>query len=59
MLTHKPDDSALNAAAAKKYGWKAAHLVEPVSQPPPEPVADHQIQSLEELRTIFPELFKA
>jgi pyrimidine and pyridine-specific 5'-nucleotidase len=34
------------------------HLVEPVSKPPPEPVADYQIQSLEELRDIFPEIFK-
>ena len=49
----------MNAAGAKAYGWKAAHLVEPVAKPPPDPVADHQIQSLEELRVVFPELFKA
>ncbi|KAK3635368.1 putative suppressor of disruption of TFIIS [Elasticomyces elasticus] len=52
------DDSALNAEAGKAYGWKSAHLVEPVSTSPDKPVADHQIQSLEELRNIFPELFE-
>ena len=52
------DDSALNAAGGKAYGWKTAHLVEPVSKPPPEPVAHYQISNLEELRTVFPELFK-
>ncbi|KAK5175584.1 suppressor of deletion of TFIIS [Saxophila tyrrhenica] len=53
------DDSGLNAAGAKAYGWKTAHLVEPISNPPPEQVGDHQIQSLEELRTVFSELFKS
>ena len=52
------DDSAVNAAGGKKYGWKTAHLVEPDVDSPPKPVADFQISSLEELRTIFPELFK-
>lgn len=54
-----PDDSALNAGAAKTYGWKTAHLVEPTATPPPEPVSQHQISNLEELRKIFPEIFKS
>jgi pyrimidine and pyridine-specific 5'-nucleotidase len=52
------DDSALNAEAAKLYGWKTAHLVEAESKAPEKPVAHHQIQQLEELRTVFPEVFK-
>jgi pyrimidine and pyridine-specific 5'-nucleotidase len=58
--TNKPsDDSGLNAAAAKKYGWNTAHLVEPTAKSPPEPVAQHQIANLEELRKVFPEVFKS
>lgn len=53
------DDSALNAAAGKRFGWKCAHLVEPGWAAPTDPVADFQISDLEELRTIFPELFKS
>jgi pyrimidine and pyridine-specific 5'-nucleotidase len=53
------DDSGLNAAAAKKYGWNTAHLVEPTAKSPPEPVAHHQISNLEELRKVFPEVFKS
>jgi pyrimidine and pyridine-specific 5'-nucleotidase len=52
------DDSGLNAAAGKAYGWKTAHLVEPESKAPPQPVADFEIRNLEELRTVFAELFK-
>lgn len=52
------DDSAINAAGGKKQGWKTAHVVEPEAKAPTAPVADHQIESLEELRTVFPELFK-
>lgn len=52
------DDSMINAIGGKAYGWKAAHLVEPGTKAPPEPVADHQIEDLEELRTVFSELFK-
>jgi pyrimidine and pyridine-specific 5'-nucleotidase len=53
------DDSGLNAAAAKKYGWNTAHLVEPTAKSPPEPVGHHQISNLEELREVFPEVFKS
>lgn len=59
ILTKTLDDSALNAAAAKKYGWNTAHLVEPTATSPPVPVAHHQISNLEELRKIFPEVFKS
>ena len=52
------DDSAINARGGTAYGWKTAHLVEPSVKAPPEPVCDHQISDLEELRTIFPEVFK-
>ena len=52
------DDSPINAAGGKAYGWKTAHLVEPDSGPPTAPVADFEIKDLEELRTVFPELFK-
>lgn len=52
------DDSALNAAHGKAYGWKCAHLVEPNSKAPETPVANFQIAKLEELRQVFPELFK-
>jgi pyrimidine and pyridine-specific 5'-nucleotidase len=53
------DDSALNAAAAMKYGWKCAHLVEPDAKSPPEPVSQHQISNLQDLRKVFPEVFKS
>jgi len=53
------DDSALNAKAAKDFGWHAAHLVEPGVKAPEKPVAQFEIKNLEELRTIFPELFKS
>ncbi|KAK4544517.1 hypothetical protein LTR36_004089 [Oleoguttula mirabilis] len=52
------DDSALNATGAKAYGWKAAHLVEAEAKVPAKPACDHQIKSLEELRDVFPEVFK-
>lgn len=52
------DDSAYNVAGAKKQGWQTVHFVEPDVKSPPAPVGDHQIESLEELRTIYPELFK-
>nr|POE94592.1 uncharacterized protein c24b11.05 [Quercus suber] len=45
--------------AAKAHGWKCAHLVEPQATGPESPVADYQIQDLEELRSVFPEVFKS
>lgn len=56
---YEPDDNPTCAAGGKAYGWKSAHLVEPDSNPPAAPVADFQIETLDELRTVFPELFKA
>lgn len=53
------DDSTINCAGAKALGWKAAHLVEPNITGPENPVADFQISNLEELRTVFPEVFKS
>jgi len=52
------DDSALNVEGAKAYGWKTAHLVEPNSTAPEKPKADFQISNLEELRTVFAEVFR-
>ncbi|KAH9808647.1 pyrimidine 5-nucleotidase like protein [Teratosphaeria destructans] len=53
------DDSALNARGAREYGWRSVHLVEPDAQAPEKPVADYQIADLEELREVFPEIFRA
>lgn len=53
------DDSALNCTGGQSYGWRTVHLVEPDVRAPSEPVCDHQVQDLEELRSIFPEVFKA
>lgn len=53
------DDSALNCKGGKTFGWKrTVHLVEPDAKAPPEPACDYQIAHLEELREIFPEVFK-
>jgi len=52
------DDSAYNVAGAKKQGWRTVHFVEPDVKSPPTLIGDHQVESLEELRTIYPELFK-
>ncbi|PNS16867.1 hypothetical protein CAC42_4831 [Sphaceloma murrayae] len=53
------DDSGLNVRGGKAFGWKSVHLVEHDAQPPPEPTGHYQIRELEELRTIFPHLFKS
>jgi len=53
------DDSALNCRGAKAFGWQVAHLVELGVKPPLEPACNHQIQGLDELRTIFPEAFRS
>ena len=53
------DDNEINSAGGKAFGWKTAHFVEPDSNAPLSPVADYQIQNLEEIRSVFPELFKA
>ncbi|KAI9825057.1 MAG: hypothetical protein M1832_001376 [Thelocarpon impressellum] len=53
------DDSFMNCREAHKLGWTAAHLLEPDDPEPPERASDHQIRSLDELRTLLPQFFKA
>ncbi|TKX25118.1 hypothetical protein C1H76_2610 [Elsinoe australis] len=52
------DDSGINVKGAKAFGWHSVHLVEHDAQPPPEPTGDYEIRELEQLRAIFPQLFK-
>lgn len=53
------DDAYLNCRAAYLRGWKnTVHLVEPTVPDPPERACAHQIQHLEELHRLFPELLK-
>ena len=52
------DDSGLNVEGATRYGWKTTHLVEPSSKAPEKQKGEFQISRLEELRTVFSELFK-
>ncbi|KAF7944636.1 uncharacterized protein EAE97_005269 [Botrytis byssoidea] len=51
------DDSLINCEAAYKLGWTAAHLVEEGVKSPAKPVANFQISTLEELRTVYPQFF--
>ncbi|KAJ4364643.1 putative suppressor of disruption of TFIIS [Neocucurbitaria cava] len=52
------DDSFINCKAAHERGWKVAHLLDKADAPPPQQASKYQIRSLEELRTIFPKVFK-
>lgn len=52
------DDSSINCTGGKKYGLKTVHLVEEGSQAPVPPACDYQIKHLDELRVLFPEVFK-
>ncbi|KAI1306876.1 Haloacid dehalogenase-like hydrolase-domain-containing protein [Xylaria venustula] len=52
------DDSYANCAAAHKLGWTAAHLVEEEVPIPEIQASKYQIQTLEELRYIYPQFFK-
>ncbi|KAI0884180.1 pyrimidine 5'-nucleotidase [Annulohypoxylon maeteangense] len=52
------DDSFTNCRGAHEFGWTAVHLVEEGLPTPPSQASQHQIQSLEELRTLFPHFFK-
>ncbi|EAA32593.1 pyrimidine 5-nucleotidase [Neurospora crassa] len=52
------DDSYLNCKKAQELGWTTAHLVEEGVTPPKTPASKYQISTLQELRTVFPELFK-
>lgn len=51
------DDSFLNCSKAQEFGWTVAHLVEEGIPLPPSKASEHQIRHLEELRTVFPQLF--
>ncbi|MCJ1378938.1 hypothetical protein MMC17_002037 [Xylographa soralifera] len=51
------DDSYLNCHHAQARGWTAAHLVEPGLPDPATKASKYQIQSLEELRVIWPQFF--
>lgn len=53
------DDSHLNCKAAQALGWTAAHLLDETDPEPEQKASQYQIRSLEELRTIFPQFFKA
>lgn len=53
------DDSAINCEAAIRFGWgKTIQKLEPGDPEPDTPVALHHIRNLEELRELFPEIFK-
>jgi pyrimidine and pyridine-specific 5'-nucleotidase len=53
-----PDDSAQNCRKAEELGWTATHLVEEGEPLPEKKPCKYQIRHLEELRTLFPKLFK-
>ncbi|GAQ06426.1 suppressor of disruption of TFIIS [Aspergillus lentulus] len=53
------DDSHLNCKHAAERGWTTVHLVEPTLPVPRVPASQYMIRSLEELRTLFPQFFKA
>ncbi|KAM0318822.1 hypothetical protein ACHAPQ_010560 [Fusarium lateritium] len=51
------DDSHKNCVGAKEADWTAVHFVEEGYPTPDTPASQHQIRSLEELRSIFPDFF--
>jgi len=53
------DDSYMNCKHAQARGWTAIHLVEPQLSTPRTPASKYQIKRLEDLRDIFPQLFKS
>ncbi|EMD62320.1 hypothetical protein GGP41_002150 [Bipolaris sorokiniana] len=53
------DDSYINCKAAEERGWKTAHLLDEKDPAPEVPASKYQIRSLQELRKIFPEVFKS
>ena len=58
MKLTRPDDSALNCAKAEELGWNTTHLVEEGDPLPEKMFCKHIARHLEDLRTIFPQLFK-
>jgi pyrimidine and pyridine-specific 5'-nucleotidase len=59
LLTLHLDDSYINCKAAEGRGWKTAHLLDEKDPAPEIPASKYQIRSLQELRKIFPEVFKS
>ncbi|KAJ4263423.1 putative suppressor of disruption of TFIIS [Fusarium torreyae] len=53
------DDSHKNCVGAQKAGWTAVHFVEEGLPTPQTPASQYQIRSLEDLRSIYSEFFKA
>ncbi|KAJ4022981.1 putative suppressor of disruption of TFIIS [Fusarium irregulare] len=53
------DDSHKNVVGAQQAGWTAIHYVEEGFPLPETPASQYQIRSLEELRSLYPEFFKA
>ncbi|KAL8786977.1 MAG: hypothetical protein Q9195_007989 [Heterodermia aff. obscurata] len=58
LIEPNPDDSHLNCRYAQQRGWTTVHLLEPEDPEPEVKAAKHQIRDLEELRDLFPEIFK-
>ncbi|RGP66299.1 short chain dehydrogenase reductase family [Fusarium sporotrichioides] len=52
------DDSHKNCVGAQKAGWTAIHYVEEGFPLPDTQASQHQIRSLEELRSLYPEFFR-
>ncbi|KAI9672471.1 MAG: hypothetical protein M1817_003237 [Caeruleum heppii] len=53
------DDSFLNCTKAQELGWTTVHLLDPSDPEPPIKAAQHQIRSLQELRSLFPHFFRS
>ncbi|KAK0718230.1 Haloacid dehalogenase-like hydrolase-domain-containing protein [Lasiosphaeria miniovina] len=53
------DDSYNNCKQAQELGWTTTHLVEEGVKVPRTQASKYQIRRLDELRTVFPELFKS
>ena len=58
LIEINPDDSHLNCRYAQQRGWTTVHLLEPEDPDPEVKAAQYQIRDLEELRDVFPEIFK-
>ncbi|KAF4495925.1 pyrimidine 5 -nucleotidase [Fusarium agapanthi] len=56
---HFIDDSQKNCVGAKDAGWIAIHFVEEGLPVPDTPASQHQIRHLEELRSLYPDFFRA
>lgn len=54
------DDSPANCEGAIEFGWKnVVQKLEPEDPNPVNPVTEYIIRDMEELRTLFPEIFKS